>query len=195
MLIEVSDLHLLSEGKPPKSEELLSKMTVGRELWLNYVRSRYLQNYIAKGGSKVKVLIGSRGSGKTHLLKALLADAGKLGYRTVLVSARQCRLSNTPSLYQEVAQHIVGEDLIRGLCRQIAKQIDETAEYDGASVFTPYVYNKFPTPKMAESKIQEHIGKFFRDIDLDACFKAFGYGVANNRMINQSPENIEIACD
>lgn len=195
MSIGISDLHLLSEGKPPETEEVLKSMTLGRKIWLNYISERYLQNYIAKGGSKVKVLVGEKGAGKTHLLRVVLADAKDLGYQTVYLSAYRYRLSDLPSLYQEVATQVVGEHLVNGLCCQIAKQIDETTRYDGSSVFSPYIYDKFPTPKMADSEIQKKIGQFFRDTDLSSSFKAFGYGVANNRMINESTEKIEIACN
>ena len=195
MSIGISDLHLLSEGKPPETEEVLKLMTLGRKSWLDYIRERYLQNYIAKGGSKIKVLVGEKGAGKTHLVRAVLADAKDLGYQTAYLSAYKCRLSDLPTLYQEVAKQVVGEHLVRGLCLQIAKQIDETTEYDGSSVFSSYIYDKFPTPKMADDKVQEKIAQFFRNTDLSSSFKAFGYRVANNRMVNQSTENIEIACD
>jgi chromosomal replication initiation ATPase DnaA len=36
--------------------------------------TRYLKNYIAQGGSKVKLLVGGQGTGKTHLLRVVLAD-------------------------------------------------------------------------------------------------------------------------
>jgi len=195
MSIGISDLHLLSEGKPPETEEVLKSMTLGRELWLNYISERYLQNYIAKGGGKLKILVGGKGTGKTHLLRVVLADAKELDYQTVYLSARQYRLSDLPRLYQEVARQIVGEHLVSGLCRQIAKQIDETTEYDGSSVFSPYIYDRFPTPKMADDEIQRQIAQFFRDTDLSSSFKAFGCRVAHNRMVNQSTANIEIACD
>ncbi len=48
---------------------------------------------------------------------------------------------------------------------------------------------------MAEDRIRKGIASFFRDTDLNAHFKAFGYVVSNNRMINPFPPNIEIACD
>lgn len=195
MSIEISDLHLLSEGKPPENEELLKAVTLGSNLWVDYMRERYLQNYIANGGSKVKVLVGGKGTGKSHLLKITLANARELGYQTAYLSARQCRLSDLPSLYREIAMQVVQEHLVNGLCSQIAKQMFETTNYDGSGVFSPYIYSRFPTPKMADAEIQEKIGQFFRDNDLSASFKAFGYQVANNRMVNQSPTNIEITCD
>ncbi len=87
MSFNVADLHLLSQGKPPESDDLLKAITFGRELWVDYIRERYLQNYIAKGGSKVKLLVGGHGTGKTHLLKLVLADAKDLNYQTVYLSA------------------------------------------------------------------------------------------------------------
>jgi hypothetical protein len=194
MSVNVSDLHLLSQGMPPESDELLRAITIGREQWVDYIRERYLQNYIARGGSKVKLLVGENGTGKTHLLKLVLADAKELNYQTVYLSARSCRLNDLPSLYREIAEKCIGEQFIRSLCRQIAQRISKT-DYDGSRVFSPYIYTYYPSNKMAEDKIWQETGRFFRNTDLNSSFKAFGYVVANNRMINPSPTNIEIACD
>ena len=84
MQIEELDIEDLRSGQPPLNEEFLSRMTLGRELWLDHIRDHYLANYIASGGSKVKVLVGDAGSGKTHLLRCIQQDAKTLGYETVV---------------------------------------------------------------------------------------------------------------
>jgi len=194
MSIMPTDLYLLSEGKPPESEDLLRLITVGRELWVDYICERYLRNYIAKGGSKVKLLVGEKGTGKTHLLRLVLADAKELRYKTVYLSARSCRLSDLPALYREIAEKCVGEELVRGLCRQVAQKIKDT-DYDGSDSFPRFIYDEFHSPKMAESRIRKEIANYFRDTDLNENFKTFGYVVTNSRMISSSTSNIEIACD
>ena len=65
-MVQSIDLQNLRQGIPPASVELLSAMTLGREHWLDRFKEHYLKNYIASGGSKVKVLIGREGTGKTH---------------------------------------------------------------------------------------------------------------------------------
>ena len=86
MQISNQDISLLKEGKPPSDQQLLRKMTLGTEVWLDKFKNIYLQNYICNGGSKVKVLIGSEGCGKTHLLRLIECEANELGYFTIYFS-------------------------------------------------------------------------------------------------------------
>ena len=102
MKINALDIEAFRSGQPPLNDELLSKMSLGRELWLDRVKDYYLDNYIASGGSKVKVLVGGEGSGKTHLIRCIQQDAKTLGYETVYLSARDYddyRLNKLPGLY------------------------------------------------------------------------------------------------
>lgn len=64
MNITESDIQRLINGSPPLHDELLKAMTIGREKWLDRMRSHYLENYISNGGSKVKVLTGKQGQEK-----------------------------------------------------------------------------------------------------------------------------------
>jgi hypothetical protein len=194
MLIEPEDLWLLSKGQPPQSDELLAQMTLSRHTWLDYIHDRYLKNYIAQGGSKVKLLVGGQGTGKTHLLRVVLADGKKLGYQTVYLSARECSLNDLVSLYQEIAKQVVNEDLVRGLCRQVARAISENTDYDGAGVFAPQIYDEYPSPTLANEHIRKTANKIIKKTDLSSSFKAFAYQVVYHRMVNHSPANIELVC-
>ena len=85
------DLEQLQAGQPPFDEVLLDGMTEGRGLWLDRFQGHYLADFILSGGSKVKVIVGDEGSGKTHLIHCVLSDARRLGYETAYVSAREER--------------------------------------------------------------------------------------------------------
>ena len=72
MNIDELDLEDLKSGVPPSNAGLLAGMTQGREDWLDRFQEYYLYNFIRRGhGSKVKVLVGSEGTGKTHLLRCV----------------------------------------------------------------------------------------------------------------------------
>jgi len=75
MQLDDRDIEALLSGCLSPSDELLAGMTLGRDRWLNRMRDHYLGNFIADGGSKVKMLAGSAGTGKTHLLRCILHDA------------------------------------------------------------------------------------------------------------------------
>ena len=92
MNINQRDFDLLSQGLPPESDELLSMMTVGREVWLDFFKEYQLQYFIKNGGSKVKFLIGSKGIGKTHLVRSVLYDAKQENYVTVYLSANEYKI-------------------------------------------------------------------------------------------------------
>lgn len=198
MQLDQLDIEDLRSGQPPLNNELLTRMTLGRELWLDRVRDYYLVNYIASGGSKVKVLVGSEGSGKTHLTCCVQQDAKVLGYETVYLSARDYddyRLNNLPSLYRAIAQQIDKERLVRGLCYSVAHQLGyEADKYDSTDFFLSILIEETELPRNeAIRKIEKAIWKVFRHVDIGPSFKAFAYRVISNRMIDGNEKNIHLA--
>lgn len=200
MQIDEIDIEALRSGQPPLSPKLLTKMTLGRELWLERVRVYYLMNYIANGGSKVKVLIGNEGSGKTHLLRCTQQDAETLGYETVYLSARDYddyRLNNLPSLYRAITQQIDKERLVRGLCCCVARQLGYTADkYDGTDFFLSILIEDTELPRdEAIREIKKAAGKVFRHVDFGPSFRAFAYRIVNDRMIHGNEKDIKLALE
>lgn len=198
MQIDALDVEDLRSGRPPLNDEFLAKMTLGRELWLDYIRDHYLANYIATGGSKVKVLVGDAGSGKTHLLRCVLQDARTLGYETVYLSARDYddyRLNNLPNLYRAIAQQIDKERLVRGLCYSVAQELGyEEDKYDGTNFFLSILIEDTELPREeAIRKIGKATGHIFRNVDFGPSFRAFAYRVINSRMVNGNEGDIEMA--
>ncbi|MBE9019823.1 hypothetical protein C7Y66_10865 [Chroococcidiopsis sp. CCALA 051] len=200
MHIDELDIEDLRSGQPPLNPELLTKMTLGRKLWLERVRDYYLVNYIANGGSKVKVLVGNEGSGKTHLLRCTLQDAETLGYETVYLSARDCddyRLNNLPRLYRAITGQIDKERLVRGLCCCVARQLGYTVDkYDGTDFFLPVYIEDAELPRdEAIREIKKAAGKVFRHIDFGPSFRAFAYRIVNDRMIRGNEKDIKLALE
>ncbi len=190
--IRRDDLRALQAGQPPADSALLQAMTVGRELWLDYLRVYYLENYIADGGSKVKVLVGNRGAGKTHLLRVVAADAKALGYETVSLSARSttAKLSDLPSLYRDIAREIDMEYLVAGLCRRVAAELGyDERQYDGYSPLLPLLVEKGrPTP-IAKREIGDAAWRVFRRFDLGPSFLTFVWGVVQSRTYDEDEED------
>ncbi len=198
MQIEELDINDLRLGQPPLNNELLTKMTLGREVWLDRIKEYYLINYIANGGSKVKVLVGSKGSGKTHLICCIQQDAEALGYEVVYLSAREYndyRLNQLPDLYRAIAQQIDKEKLVKGLCCRVAQQLGyETDKYDGKDIFIQVFIKDTQLPREEASReIKKAAGQVFRHVDFGPSFRAFAYRVINHRMIDGNEKDIKLA--
>lgn len=198
MQINELDIEALRSGQPPLNDEILTKMSLGRELWLDRVRDYYLVNYIASGGSKVKVLVGGEGSGKTHLLRCIQQDAKTLGYETVYLSARDYddyRLNKLPGLYHAIVQQIDTEKLVRGLCCRVAQELGyKVDKYDGTDIFIQILIRDTQLPREEASlKIVKAAGDVFQHIDFGPSFRAFAYRIINAHMINGNEKDILLA--
>ncbi len=196
MTITVRDLESLRQGEPPADNELLVDMTVESETWLDGFAEHYLSNYVANGGSKVKVLIGSAGVGKSHLLRCVESRASKLGYIAVYFSARDWdnRLNDLPDLYRTISSKLDHEQLVRGLCLSVAANLGYGQnDYSGDTQLVPLVIEDGLNRNDAEREIRNAIGRTFRDVDFGSSFATFAYTVARNRMITGLEEGIHIA--
>jgi hypothetical protein len=193
MQVEEQDIEALLSGQPPPHPELLSAMTLGRDRWLDRVQTHYLQNYILDGGSKVKVLVGGEGTGKTHLLRCILQDAQDLGYQTVSLSAREYRLNDLSSLYRAIVKQIDTEHLVRGLCCQVARKLGY-GQFDGTDSLLPLLYeDRGLTRDLAIYEVEKNTGLVLRDVDLGSSFRAFAYRVINSRLIHGHEATTQVA--
>jgi len=186
-MVEVArNLELLRMGQPPEDAQWLTAMTVGREWWLDRFRDHYLGNYIRNGGSKVKVLVGSEGSGKTHLLRCAAEDAKELGYTVVFLDLRRLpwKLSNIVELYKAVAACLDREGLVRGLCLRVADHLGYNAgEYNGSSSIVPLLVEREGlSPREAHRELRKAAMQALLGSDLSLPFRTLAYTLVSARM-------------
>lgn len=191
--ITEADLDALLSGQPPASSETLVEMTLGRSLWLDRIRDHYLTNYLVDGGSKVKVLVGGEGTGKTHLLRCVLQDAEAAGYETVYLSAREYRLNDLPSLYRAIVKQLDKERLIQGLCYPVAKRLGFGQYGEADDLLGFLIEDRGLTRDLAIYEIQRGIGQVLRDVDFSSSFRAFAYAVMSNQLISGNKESLRLA--
>jgi hypothetical protein len=110
-LVTEADLTALSEGRPPASLELLRYLEIPADGWSEFLRQEYLADFIAAGGTKLKLLIGTPGTGKSHLLRLVGGLAREQGYAVATLDAYGTRLFPIDRLYGAVAR-AVGIDVL-----------------------------------------------------------------------------------
>lgn len=134
-------IDLLRVGHPPSDPALLEFLTAGSDLWLDFVCERYLDTYIRQGGSKVKLLIGKSGIGKTHHLYMIQTKASSRGYLTAYVDAHSVRLHRFSNLYEAIVEQLDISGIVAGYTRYVLDQVDirykESSET--TSIFNWYV--------------------------------------------------------
>lgn len=166
-------LSRLRKGLPP-GPDLLESLTVARQGIMDFWISQYLEDYIPAGGSKVKLLVGKEGSGKTHTLLFLRETAMRLGYLAVLLDARQVRLNRFQTIYQAVLDGVdMGELVARysaRVIRDLGYRPEEVAA--GQDFFTWAKESQGRVPEILTREINEKLEPLLRDRRLNQSFAA-----------------------
>ncbi|MBU4449868.1 MAG: ATP-binding protein [Actinobacteria bacterium] len=196
MFIEDSDISSLKSGEPPDNKELIENYTLGQEAWLNRIYDYYLDNYIPKGGSKVKVLIGNEGTGKTHLLRCIEYKAREMGYNSIYFSARNVenKINNIINFYRLIAASIDFEKIITGLCLKVATNMGYNQDvYDGSGKIMPLLIKDGFGQYDAAREIRNAVYNTFKDSDLSPSFFTFACIITRDRMIDENEVSTSMA--
>lgn len=111
-LVTGPDVAALSEGRPPISPALLSYLEVPSPGWSEFLRREYLADFIAQGGAKLKMLIGTPGTGKSHLLSRSASLARDEGYLVAELEGFGTRLFPIDRLYGAIVRAVGMDSLI-----------------------------------------------------------------------------------
>lgn len=174
-------------------------MVEGEKVWLAPFKERYLENYIAHGGSKVKILTGEQGSGKTYSLQWLEGSAKELGYEVVSLSVRKdtdWSFTDLRSLYMALASKVDYEAIICGLCINVAERLElSSSSYRGTSSLLPLMMKKEQIPESrAKQRIEKELDSLaFTDSGLSHTFAQFVKNILEMRLIDDRPA-ISDAC-
>ena len=193
MMVYDRDLSALQSGKPPYTPEWLQKLTLGREVWLDNFSQHYLHNYIAAGGSKVKLLVGGEGVGKSHLLRCIEVEARSQGYAVVNLSARDLdyRISDLPNLYKRIFQGIDTNAVVKGLCLNVAARLGYgTDRYQGQSKLLQLMIEDGLARYDAEREIRNAAVKTFKAVDFGPSFVTFAYTTAYDGLTSGLDSNL-----
>ncbi len=106
----------------------MNRQKEGVRFLLDFLKEIYLDDYIAKGGSKTKFITGRAGSGKTFFLDQMKRDAEAAGYITVSFSAKKVWLHDFRNIYLEILNQVNMEQRINDCADVIIRNMDYSPE-------------------------------------------------------------------
>jgi len=196
MALVVEDIISLRNGQAPTNLELVRDMTLGTEVWLDRFLPYYLDSYLPQGGSKVKLLVGSEGSGKTHLLRYVQSAALDRGYATLFLSARTAgpKLSDVPNLYRLIASTLDVEKLVTGLSRKVADSLGYADSiYDGKGKLLPYIMEEGYGAPDAAREVRIAAARLLKNADISPSCFTFAFTLLKDRLISEEPASVDLA--
>lgn len=169
----------LQQGQPPDDPQWLKAMTAGRHVWLDRFREHYLENYLPYGGSKVKILLGTAGSGKSHMLRCIAADANELNFAVVYWDLRHLpwKFSNMIEFYKAAAAGFNVEEILPGLYRRVAEILGYSSqEYEASQDLLSILIEKEGLPEnRAKREIRKATEKVIKQGNLSLPFYTLCY--------------------
>ena len=117
-----NSIQALAEGRAPEEAGLLDRVTAGVGSLTDFLTKQYLEEFIARGGSKLKFVTGRKGAGKTHLSNVLLARARERGFVTVRFSAGNIWLHDFREIYLEILRQCGLETILKHCADSIIRE-------------------------------------------------------------------------
>ena len=166
-----SSLEALKSGKVPENEEMLQKITVGVDFLSDFLLEQYLDDYIPRGGSKMKFISGRSGSGKTHLSRILLNEAEKRNFITVHFSARDVWLHDFKDVYLEILRQSDLERILRGCAMRVVREMGmDPAQIPEKMTLMDYLAEQGKADPISKSTIRGTLRELFSNPRLDNNF-------------------------
>lgn len=101
-----SIIESLRKGSVPS--DYVPFFTVGRDNWIKFIEDD-LENYIAKGGAKVRFIRGDYGDGKTHFMSIIRHLALRQGFAvSFVVLTREVPIHKFEAVYQAIVRQLRG---------------------------------------------------------------------------------------
>lgn len=175
--ISYEDLTALQSGLPPDDPELLELLTVPNA-WLDLMKSYCLDQVIASGGSKVKILHGGAATGKSHFLRSLQIYAEHNGYFAVNLDLSQVdfHLTDSMAFYQAIAAELDLDLLEKVVIAKILGKLGyAVADFESfGGVLTDYLREQEGSDfAQAKKEIRNCLNSITNSIELDFSFRKF----------------------
>lgn len=143
---------------------LVERLTCGVGFLADFLREKYLKEYIRNGGSKIKFVTGRPGSGKTHFLRLMTALAQKENYRTVGFSAKEVWLHDFREIYVEILHQCNIMECLEEVSHHLIRQMGfEWQEIPEGMRFIDYLSQNDSSDALTKREIRSQLRSLFLD--------------------------------
>ncbi|MDR1299690.1 MAG: ATP-binding protein [Oscillospiraceae bacterium] len=170
--------------------------SAGVEFITDFWREQYLEPYISQGGSKIKFITGSPGSGKSHCLRLFMSDAESLGCKAVALSAKSVWLNDFKEIYAAVLGAVDFKGCLENCARKVVSEMggDFGEIPDGAS-FADYLADKGMLDPVTRLELRAQINSmFFKNPRMDknfaVCAAMLTGGILGHPVLEQSSNEL-----
>jgi hypothetical protein len=142
------------------------------EFITDFWRDQYLNLYISKGGSKIKFLTGSAGSGKSRLLALFQDEARGLGFKTVSISAKSTWIHDFKEIYVAALNEADIISCLRLCADRIIKNMGYSPdEIPEGTSFTDYLSDRVLLDPISKRELRSMLSDmFFKNPQIDMNF-------------------------
>lgn len=171
------DIAVLQSGLPPSAPELLEYLTVPND-WLDLMKSYCLEQVIANGGSKVKILYGSEATGKTHFIKSLGIHAQREGFFVIDLDVSEISfpLTDSVAFYKAVVSQVDLSKLELTLSSKILDQLGYSLQdfnSFGGVLMDFLCEREDSNPTQARKEIRTCVHNIVNSLELEFSFRKF----------------------
>lgn len=130
----------------------------------DFWQTKYLQEYIRDGGSKIKFVSGRKGSGKTYFLNMMAALAQTEKYKTVQFSARDIWMHDFREIYIEVFRQCDILDCLDAVGRYLIREMGyDDQEIPEGMKFIDYLSQNGMGDALTKREIRTQLKQIFLD--------------------------------
>ncbi|MFZ3102695.1 MAG: BREX system ATP-binding domain-containing protein [Desulfitobacteriaceae bacterium] len=157
-----SALARLRKGLAPEHSQILQEISVGSDFIMDFWKEKYLANYLASGGSKIKFLTGRTGSGKTHFLEILALEAKNMGYISISLSAQELWIHDFKEIYTAILRQIKLLERLQLCSHEVIRQLGYNPEVIPVDLsFADFLSSQGKLDPLTKREIREQLEKLF----------------------------------
>lgn len=137
---------------------------VGINFLTDFLTEKYIREYIAQGGSKIKFVTGCAGSGKTYLLRLMCDKAKENNYRPVFFSAKKIWLHDFKEIYLEILRQCGLMECLKGCAEKLIRGMGyEPEEIPEGHTFIDHLAQENMGDALNKREIRTQLKEMFLD--------------------------------